>query len=382
MAALAVLVVACPCALGLATPLVTSLVLGRAARQGVLVRSAATLERLPQVTRVFLDKTGTLTRGMLSVVGLSVEGGTGADQALAVVATLESASEHPVGRAIVAEACRRGLSLGEVRDYRAYPGEGARGVVRLDEAEREVVAGTAEFLRANGYEPGLSESPPAPGQMRVCAGWRDAGVPTTAQLTLQDAPRPESAEVVRALLARGCAVTLLSGDRREAAEALAREVGLTDIEAPCTPDRKLACLRAARERGEVVAMVGDGLNDAPALAEAEVGLALGGGTDLAREAAGITLLGDDLTRLPVLFDLAREARRRIGQNLAWAFGYNVAALALATTGHLHPLLAALAMLGSSLFVLGNSLRRWPEREDNRAKTGNTPSRLSSGGISR
>ena len=162
--------------------------------------------------------------------------------------------------------------------------------------------------------------------------------------------------MVRALVAQGRAVTLLSGDRRETAEALARAVGVTEVEAPCTPEGKLACLQAARARGEVVAMVGDGLNDAPALAAAEVSLALGGGADLAREAAGITLLGDDLTRLPALFDLATESRRRLTQNLAWAFGYNAVAVAVATTGHLHPLVAAAAMLGSSLFVLGNSLR--------------------------
>jgi cation transport ATPase len=310
------------------------------------------------VTRVFLDKTGTLTRGTLTVTGLSVhpDGALSADQALAILATLESAGEHPVGRALVAEARQRRLALGEVHDYQAHPGAGASGRVVRDGQVRAVAAGTGEFLRAQGWPTAPESDAGEPGEVRVAAAWEEPGGPVAVQVRLRDTPRPEGAQVVRALLAQGRGVTLLSGDRRETAEALARAVGVSQVEAPCTPERKVACLRAARERGEVVAMVGDGLNDAPALAAAEVSLALDGGADLAREAAGITLLGDDLTRLPWLFDLATQSRRRLTQNLAWAFGYNAVAVAVATTGHLPPLLAALAMLGSSLFVLGNSLR--------------------------
>jgi heavy metal translocating P-type ATPase len=348
MGALAVLVVACPCALGLATPLVTSLAIGRAAREGVLIRSGETLERLPQVTRLFLDKTGTLTRGSLVALRL-----TGSEEALAWVATLESAAEHPVGRAILDEARRRGLQLGEVRDYRAVPGQGAVGTVALGGEIREVLAGRPEWLESAGFRvPGT----PADGLTHVCAASRGEASQEVACLTLADQLRPEAAPTVGALQGLGLQLTVLSGDRAEAASALVTPLGLTDVVAPCLPDDKVRLLREARVAGACVAMCGDGLNDAPALAEADVGIALGGGAELAREAGQVTILGDDLRRLPWLVRLSREARRTIRANLGWAFGYNCLAVGAAFLGYLHPLVAVLAMLGSSAFILRNSLR--------------------------
>jgi heavy metal translocating P-type ATPase len=377
LAALSVLVVACPCALGLATPLVTTLALGRAAREGVLIRSGEALETLPRLTHLFLDKTGTLTRGSLSVVEVGEvlplspgpcaardagRGGWGvrpedATRDFGFLATLESAGEHPLARAIVAEADRRGLALGEVLDYQVLPGQGAEGTVILEGETRKVIAGTAELLTSRGYA--IPSDPLAASETRVYA----VAVPLLSatpdpllSVTLSDSLRPEAAEAVAELRRRGLALTMLSGDRPEAAQSLAQECGLTEVLASCTPDLKLAALREARGRGEVVGMVGDGLNDAPALAAADLGLAVAGASDLALESAQVTLLGGDLRRIPWTLDLARRSERLVRQNLAWAFGYNGIALIAAFFGYLHPLLAAAAMLGSSLFVLANSLR--------------------------
>jgi heavy metal translocating P-type ATPase len=359
MAALAILVVACPCALGIATPLVTSLAIGRAAHEGVLIRSGEALELLPKIGRMFFDKTGTLTRGRMSVAEVAATGGVADDEALAWLATLESAAEHPVGRAIVAESQRRGLALGSVEDYRAYPGQGATGVVTLRDARRELTAGTRDFLVERGFTPGGIEEAEAPGRSHVYGAWREAepsGAPVLLRVALTDSLRPEAPAVMRALGEQGVAVTMLSGDRREVAEAVAQQAGIAEVLAPCLPDRKLEALRAAQADGQTVAMVGDGLNDAPALAAADVGIALAGGTDLARESGDLTLLGDDLARVPWVIGLARHAYRIVSGNLAWAFGYNALALVLAFFGYLHPLFAVLVMLGSSAFVLANSLR--------------------------
>jgi len=352
LAALAVLVVACPCALGLATPLALTAALARAAQHAVLLRSGEALETLARVTHVFFDKTGTLTRGQPAVQQLCCAPSTSPDEALLWLASLETGSEHPLGRAAVAAARQQRLALGRVTDFRAVPGRGARGLVAWNGATRAVFAGTEEWLRAEGFRtPDLPA--PALGSTALCVAWDGA---IQARADIADHLRPDAAAALAALRQAGVRVTVLTGDRREAAEAVAGELGDIAVRAECTPEAKLAEVRAARAHGEVVAVVGDGINDAPALAAADVGIAMGSGTDLAREAGQVALLGDDLLRLPWLLGLARGAYRTIRGNLAWAFGYNALALAAAFAGLLHPLLAALAMLGSSLFVLHNSLR--------------------------
>jgi len=360
MAALAVLVVACPCALGLATPLVTALGLGRAARAGVLIRSGEALERLCHVSRLFLDKTGTLTRGTLALSDIACIGSgcPSAQEALAWLAALETASEHAVARAIVS-AVPSDAPRGTVREFCAFPGEGATGTVCLDGAERQVAAGTRPFLERLGHR--LPDAAPEaqPGATLVYIGW-DGEVQAIASLS--DRLRPEAKAAVAGLSALGLSVGVLSGDRTTVVRQLSGELGLGDVRGECTPDVKIAAIREARQAGAVVGMVGDGLNDAPALAEADVGIAMSGGTQLAQEASEVTLVGDDLLRLPWLFDLSRLAYRLIRQNLLWAFGYNAVTIAVAFCGWLHPLVAAVLMLGSSFFVLGNSLKlsRYPD----------------------
>ena len=336
----------------LATPLALTAALARAAQHAVLLRSGEALETLARVTHVFFDKTGTLTRGQPAVQQLCCAPSTSPDEALLWLASLETGSEHPLGRAAVAAARQQRLALGRVTDFRAVPGRGARGLVAWNGATRAVFAGTEEWLRAEGFRtPDLPA--PALGSTALCVAWDGA---IQARADIADHLRPDAAAALAALRQAGVRVTVLTGDRREAAEAVAGELGDIAVRAECTPEAKLAEVRAARAHGEVVAVVGDGINDAPALAAADVGIAMGSGTDLAREAGQVALLGDDLLRLPWLLGLARGAYRTIRGNLAWAFGYNALALAAAFAGLLHPLLAALAMLGSSLFVLHNSLR--------------------------
>jgi heavy metal translocating P-type ATPase len=367
MSALAVLVVACPCALGLATPVAVSVALARAARQAVLIRSGEALEALAQVTAVFFDKTGTLTQGRPQLQHIACSEGSCTEQeALSWLASLESSSEHVVGRAVVEAAAAQRLPLGQAEAFLAFPGQGAWGRVRRGAESRELWAGTPALLAAQGIDVPAADFPPGAsatasllfvaweGQVRACAA-------------LADTPRPDAAAAVSELQQLGLEVAMLSGDRRPAAEHIARAVGLSRVEAELTPEAKLERVRAARRRGAVVAVVGDGINDAPALAEADAGIAMGSGTDLAREVGDVVLLGEGLTRIPWLLHLARAMRRTIRGNLLWAFGYNLVALTLAFFGLLHPLLAALVMLGSSLFVLRNSLRLGEEARSRRVE---------------
>ncbi len=390
--ALSVIVVACPCALGLATPLVTALALGLAARAGILVRGGDVLERIGRIETIFFDKTGTVTAGRLSVAEIRpLDPALSSDDLLAALATLEQGSEHPVAQAILAAARSRNLALGSVADLQAVPGHGLWGLVTREGITRQVRAGTVEFVgatEANSNENGLNpspgpEGPPSPKGEGFAAPAADSSTliyvawenKVRGTISLTDALRPDAAAAVAQLRALGLVPALLSGDRLSAAQTIARSLGLDRVEAPCPPDRKIALIQEAKgiktalpgqdapaTHGQDaratggVALVGDGLNDAPALAAADVGFALGGGTDLARQAGGVVLLGDRLTDLPWLVALSRRTRRLIKQNLAWAFAYNAVALTAAALGLLHPLLAALAMVVSSLTVLANSLR--------------------------
>ena len=346
--ALSVLVVACPCAMGIATGLATAMAIGRAARSGVLVRGGAVLERMAHTTVLFFDKTGTVTtRTPVFQELVRVDPAVGEEELLGRLATLEAGSEHPLARVVVAEAARRGIERGQVSDLQAHPGQGLRGRVTWRGTEQDVQAGSGAFLAALP----AAAQPAAQTSIGIAWGGRIRGYVQLRHIVREDAPG-----AVRALQAQGIRCALLSGDSEEAARSVAAQIGVTEVHAPHDPARKIEIVRFAGLQGATVAMVGDGVNDAPALAAASIGIALGGGTDLARQAGNVVLLSDRLGHIPWMIELSRLSRRIIAQNLAWAFGYNAVALAAAVAGCLHPLLAAIAMLASSLAVLGNSCR--------------------------
>jgi Cu2+-exporting ATPase len=358
---LAVLVVACPCAVGLAAPMATSLGIGRLARHGCLLRDPAALEALARLRLIAFDKTGTLTSGQARVVAIDSDG-TAADEVLARAAGLERHSEHGLARAVVAAAAARGLEPVAIRDVRTVAGRGIRG--SLD--GQGVAAGSAALMRELGWPlaPDLAERGRAretSGYSVMYAGW---GERAHAVLSLDDTPLPEARATVEALRDRGVCVILLTGDLPAAAQRIAAAVAIKigDIEAGLAPEAKCAALERRRHDYRVVAMVGDGLNDAPVLAGADVGIAVGSATDLARETAAVVLPPGGLWMLPWVIDVARAVRAVILTNLMWAFGYNLVAVGLAMVGLLQPVLAAAVMAGSSIVVVLNSLRleRLPE----------------------
>ena len=350
LCSLAVLVVACPCALGIATSLATCITIGRAARAGVLIRSGEVLERLPAVRKVFFDKTGTLTLGRPSVESVETTfDGLTADEALSLAATLESGSEHAIARAIVNEARSRGLETGSVTDLKVFPGLGVEGTITIDGAVNRIVVGSAKFFRDGGYQ-----TPNGTDALTTAYVAWDGQI--RARISLADAVRPDARSVVDKLAAAGIDCSVLSGDRRGAAEVVAEALGIAEVMSDLLPGEKVDEMRKAKASGRAVAMIGDGINDAPALAEADVGIAVGGGTDLAKESSDVTLLGDDLSRIPWLFAMSRRTHRVIRQNLWWAFGYNMIAIGLAFFGYVHPLIAAVTMVVSSVTVIGNSMR--------------------------
>lgn len=352
LSALAVLVVACPCALGLATPMATCLAIGRAARSGVLIRSGEVLERLVSVGRVFFDKTGTLTTGRLAVHEVIAAYGVSEEEALAWAAAVESGSEHAIARAIMAAADERGIPRGRLLEFTAIPGAGVEGLVEVNGMSRRVLAGSPALVSQRLEVPaGLTLSTDS---TTTCVGW-DGQV--RAAILFSDDVRPEARQAVDRLREMNIKSAVVSGDLRAPVQRLANELGMTDVFAECSPAEKADIVsKAASVTGQMVAMVGDGINDAPALACADIGMATGGGTDLARQTSDVTLLGDNLTRIPEVIELSRRAYRIIRQNLAWAFGYNCIAIALAAAGILHPLFAALAMFISSITVIANSMR--------------------------
>jgi heavy metal translocating P-type ATPase len=359
-AAIAVLVVACPCALGLATPVVVVVAVGRAAAERILVRDAASLEALAGVTHVLLDKTGTLTEGRPTVVERL---GPDADRALRLAAAVEQQSEHPLARAVVEAARQAGLLGPAAQDVTATPGAGVEGAVAEAGAPFPpwVLVGSPAWL-ATRLVPAAELAPlVAAAEARAAtavgvAAMGADGSHLVGGLLLADPLRPGAADAVRDLVALGLTPLLVTGDAEAPARAIARAVGITDVRAGVRPKDKLEVVTALERGGARVAAVGDGVNDAPALAAATVGVAMGGGTDAARAAASLTLLDDDPRRLVLAIRLARAARRTIRQNLAWAFGYNVVAVPLAALGLLPPVVAAGAMALSSILVVGNGLR--------------------------
>jgi Cu2+-exporting ATPase len=350
---LAVLVVACPCAVGLAAPLATSLGIGRLARLGCLIRDPSTLEALARTRLLAFDKTGTLTSGRSRIVGIESEG-TGSDEVLARAAGLERHSEHRLAHAIIMAAAARGLEPVVTRDVRAVPGRGIRG----NADGQPIAAGNSTLMRKLGWSltPALGERAralEASGHSVIYIGWAGR---VHAVLSLDDTPLPEARSTIEALRSLGLHVTLLTGDLAPAARRVAAVVGIEDMQAGLSPEAKQAALDKYRQSYEVVAMVGDGLNDGPVLANADVGIAVGSATDLARETASLVLPPGGLWMLPWVIAVARMVRRTILTNLMWAFGYNLVALTLAALGLLQPVLAAAVMASSSLLLVVNSLR--------------------------
>ncbi len=364
VAAISVLIIACPCAMGLATPVSIMVGTGRAAELGMLFRRGEALQRLEDITTVALDKTGTITAGAPQVTEILPAEGETADRLLGLVAALESRSEHPVGAAILARAADEGLDLPPVETFAAESGHGIRGRV----ADREVVIGTEAWLRQNGIDPSPLEEKAselaARGRTVLLVGIdaRPAGI-----IAVSDPLKPEAKAAIDALHRIGLKVLMISGDRPASAEAVAREVGIDEVVAGVLPEGKLDVIRARQATGDVVAFVGDGINDAPALAAADVGIAIGTGTDIAIETGDVVLMRGELLGVPNLVALSRAVMRNIRQNLFWAFAYNVVLIPVAA-GVLYPvngmllspMLAALAMSLSSVFVVGNALRlrRW------------------------
>jgi Cu2+-exporting ATPase len=352
---LAVLVVACPCAVGLAAPLATSLGIGRLARCGCLVRDPGALEALARTSLLAFDKTGTLTSSTARLISIESDG-VGTDEVLARAAGLERHSEHGLARAIAAAAAGRGLEPFATRDVRSVPGRGIRG----NADGQAAAAGNSALMSELGWplEPCLVERARAletSGHSVVYVGWSER---VHAVLSLDDTPLPEARAMLEALRRRGLRVMLLTGDHEAAAQRIAAAVGIgtEDVQSALTPEDKRLALDRRRQDYGVLAMVGDGLNDGPVLAEADVGIAVGSATDLARETAAIVLPTGGLWMLPWVVDVARAVRRTILTNLMWAFGYNLLAVALAALGFLQPILAAAVMAGSSILVVLNSLQ--------------------------
>ncbi|MCC7484336.1 MAG: cadmium-translocating P-type ATPase [Burkholderiales bacterium] len=349
----AVLVVSCPCALSLATPAALAAATGALHRAGILVTRAHALETLARATHVVFDKTGTLTRGSLALIGIVPLGAHSREACLALAAALEHGASHPVARAILAVAGAEGIAVPAAEATEHAPGLGIEGRV----GDRRMRIGTPAFAAALA-------GAPAPGELRLVVDEATVAVLADEQglvalFTFGDAPRPGARWIVRELERRGAAVCLLSGDRGAVAARLARELGIATAAGDATPRAKLEFVRGLQSRGGVVAMVGDGVNDAPVLARAEVSIAMGGGADLAHAGADMILMGEDVGRLADAFDISSSAMRVIRQNLAWAAGYNAVAVPLAVAGLVTPLAAGIGMAASSLAVVLNALRLQP-----------------------
>jgi Cu+-exporting ATPase len=360
VAAVSVLIIACPCALGLATPMSIMVGVGRGAHAGVLIKSAEALERMEKIDTLVIDKTGTLTLGKPEVTQIVAASGFDENEILRLAASVERASEHPLADAIVRAAKARGQTLGEVRGFDSPTGKGATGVVD----DKAVALGNAPYLTSIGIATKALDS--------AAEGLRGDGATViyaaidgklAGLFAIADPIKPSTPEALKALAADGIKVIMLTGDVRTTAEAVARRLGISEIEAEVLPDQKSAVVARLRAAGKVVAMAGDGVNDAPALAAADVGIAMGTGTDVAMESAGITLLKGDLTGIVRARRLSQATMGNIRQNLFFAFIYNAAGVPIAA-GILYPafgillspIIAAAAMALSSVSVVGNALR--------------------------
>lgn len=347
-AAVAVLIIACPCALGLATPTALMVGTGRGAQLGILIKGPEVLESTRRVDTVVLDKTGTVTTGRMTLQEVYAAEGTDEKELLRLAGALEHASEHPVARAVAAGAGKRVGTLPDVEHFENVPGRGVRGRV----AGREVAVGRLFEALPQDVARARDEAEKG-GRTAVVVGWDGTA---RGVLAVADAVKQTSAEAVRELRALGLTPVLLTGDNRAVAETVARAVGIDEVIAEVLPEDKVAVVRRLQGEGRTVAMVGDGVNDAAALATADLGLAMGTGTDAAIEAGDLTLVRGDLRVAADAIRLSRRTLTTIKGNLVWAFGYNLAALPLAAAGLLNPMIAGAAMAFSSVFVVTNSLR--------------------------
>ena len=367
--AVAVLVIACPCAMGLATPTAIMVAAGRGAELGVLVKSAEALETLAGVDMMVFDKTGTLTLGRPTLTDVIPAPGVAEDDVLAFAAAAEQGSEHPIGEAIVARAKERGLPMPAVAEFSTVPGQGIDALA----PEGRLLLGSRALMEARGVDvTALAPRAEALAQAGKTVVYLAVAFRPLGLVAVADTLKPEAPAVVAALRARGIEVAMLTGDDRRTAAAIARAAGIDRVLAEILPEDKAREIARLRESGRRVAMVGDGINDAPALARADVGIAMGSGTDVAIEAADVTLMRGDLRAVVAAVDLARRTIRIVKQNLVWAFGYNVVLIPVAAGllypfwgVRLSPILAGAAMAFSSVSVVTNSLRlkRWRPHGD-------------------
>ena len=365
MRAITILVIACPCALGMATPLAITAAIGTASQHGILVSDSLVLETIRRINTVIFDKTGTITRGDFAIVDLERSDQQGfIDHDLALLAALERYSEHPLGRAVVQYARQQRIDIGEAAGIVIHQGLGISGLVD----GHRVAIGNRRLFEREGV------AIPAPLSRRV-GEWEAAGrtvafyaitgqssadlngsAAVTGIIAFGDTIHPEAKEVIANLRARGIRTMIVSGDSRASTAWTAGQVGADDFIAEALPDDKIGVIRQLQQQGQHVAMIGDGINDAPALAQANLGMAVGTGTEIAMKVAAVVLMSNSLRHIPDVFDLAQRTWRIVRQNLFWAFFYNTMAIALAVTGVLNPILAAGAMLLSSISVIGNSMR--------------------------
>jgi len=360
IAAVTVLIIACPCALGLATPIAIIVGVGQGASMGVLIKNAEALERMEKVNTLVVDKTGTLTEGKPKVVAVIAAKGNTEDEVIRIAASLENASEHPLARAIVAAAAERKITLTPATDFVSPTGKGVMGQVE----SRQIVLGNSAFLQGLGIATQALESNAE--ELRrdgATAIYTASGGQLAGVIAIADPIKESAAPAIKALKAKGIRVVMLTGDNRTTAAAVARRLGIKEVEAEVLPDRKSAVIERLRTQGRIVAMAGDGVNDAPALAAADVGIAMGTGTDIAIESASVTLLKGDLGGIVRALNLSKATMKNIRQNLFFAFVYNAAGIPVAA-GLLYPafglllspIIAAAAMMLSSVSIIGNALR--------------------------
>jgi Cu+-exporting ATPase len=357
-AAVSVLIIACPCAMGLAVPTAVMVATGRGAELGLLIKGGEILQRAGDVDTVVFDKTGTVTEGTPNVVGIIPATGVGEDEVMDIAASLESHSEHPIGTAIVRASGERGARLERVENFQSQTGSGVSGEI----GGRRAAVGNAQLMRALGVDVprDVTDSSPANGasELFVAIDRRLLG-----RILVADSVRPSAREAVAKLRQLGVDVVLLTGDRKSAAESVASAAGIARVVAEVVPQQKVDEIRRLQQAGKVVAMVGDGINDAPALAQADVGVSMPKGTDIAIEASDIALMRSDLRSVPTVISLSRRTMATMKQNLFWAFVYNMVGIPIAA-GALYPILgvtlspiiASAAMALSSVSVVTNSLR--------------------------